>query len=590
MRAAIYARYSSENQRPESIEDQIASCRKLAAERGYLLVEDHVYADRAASGAREDRPGLNALRAAVPHDVFDVVLVDDLSRLARNTLLLLSTLEEFRFNGVRVVSVADGLDSDDREATIGIQVRGVFNELQLQDLRKKTLRGQIGQKERGFTVGEATYGFRSVPVGTIRIDKKGRPRPDGYRMTIDPREAAIILRIFSAFADGRSESSIVRELNSEGVAGRRKTHSGWSPATVHRMLRNEKYAGRWVWNKSETRRDPRSGRRRQFPKPESDWIVTDDEALRIVPPELWRRVQERLAAVRKTWPGGVGKRGFEGPRGGRVRHYPEELLSGAMVCGRCGGSIVKASGKNGGYYGCLGAAKSACENKLLVRRTLAERVILAAVRDRLASRENLAYVLEGVKEALARATSQTPETVKLKQGELEQEERRLANFIDFVADGRGSKALGAALVATEKKVDDLRSELEVLHRSQEALLAPPPLEWLEERIVRLQEVLERRTAPAALLLRKLLGQIKLEPVTPEVGRRYYRATTNLDVLALIEADPVSDRSETGSSALRWWRRRELNPRPRARHRRTLHACPLLFIRSRPGEEAKTASR
>src|SRR5512136_1023350 len=125
MRAAIYARYSSENQRPESIEDQIASCRKLAAERGYVVVEDHIYADRAASGAREDRPGLNALRAASTHDVFD---------------------------GVRVVSVADGLDSDDREATIGIQVRGVFNELQLQDLRKKTLRGQIGQKERGFTV------------------------------------------------------------------------------------------------------------------------------------------------------------------------------------------------------------------------------------------------------------------------------------------------------------------------------------------------------------------------------------------------------------------------------------------------------
>jgi DNA invertase Pin-like site-specific DNA recombinase len=212
--------------------------------------------------------------------------VDDLSRLARNTLLLLSTLEELRFNGVRVISVADGLDSDDREATIGIQVRGVFNELQLQDLRKKTLRGQIGQKARGFTVGEATFGYRSVPVGTIRMDKKGRPRPDGYRMTIDPREATTVLRIFNTFAGGRSESSIVRELNAEGVPGRRRSSRGWSPATVHGVLRNEKYVCRWVWNKSETRRDPRTGRRRQFPKPELDWIVTDDETLRIVPEDL----------------------------------------------------------------------------------------------------------------------------------------------------------------------------------------------------------------------------------------------------------------------------------------------------------------
>jgi len=66
-----------------------------------------------------------------------------------------------------------------REATLGIRVRGIFNELQLLDLRKKTLRGQLGQKSRGFFVGERTFGYRSVPVGDVRMDKKGRPRPDG---------------------------------------------------------------------------------------------------------------------------------------------------------------------------------------------------------------------------------------------------------------------------------------------------------------------------------------------------------------------------------------------------------------------------
>ena len=173
MRAAIYARYSSENQRPESIDDQISSCRKLAKERQYTVDVSHIYTDKAASGAREDRPALKALRAATVDANFCVVLVDDLSRLARNTLLLLSVLEELRFHGIRVVSVADGLDTDDENATVGIQVRGVFNELQLMDLRKKTLRGQIGQKQRGFIVGEATYGYRSVAVGEVRMDKKG---------------------------------------------------------------------------------------------------------------------------------------------------------------------------------------------------------------------------------------------------------------------------------------------------------------------------------------------------------------------------------------------------------------------------------
>ena len=119
---------------------------------------------------------------------------------------------------------------------------------------------------------------------------------------------------------------------------------------------------------------------------------------------------------------------------------------------------------------------------------------------------------------------------------------------------------------------------------------PPPLVWLEERIARLQERLDRRTAQSALLLRKLLGEIRLEPVTPEVGRPYYRAKTNLDVLALVENEPDSGGPESGSTALRWWRRRESNPRPKARRRRNLHACPLLLVRARRERAAETARR
>ena len=232
MRAAVYARYSSENQRPESIADQVASCRRLASERGFEVSDEHVYADEAASGALTDRSGLKALRAAAEQGQFQVVLVDDLSRLARNTLLMLSVLEEFRFNGVRVVSVADGLDTDDEESAVGIQIRGIFNELQLTDLRKKTFRGQLGQKQRGFVVGEATYGYRSVPVGHIRMDKKGRPRPEGYRMTIEPSEAAIVLRVFRTFSGGSSASAILRALNEEGVPSRRSGRGHWAPATI----------------------------------------------------------------------------------------------------------------------------------------------------------------------------------------------------------------------------------------------------------------------------------------------------------------------------------------------------------------------
>src|SRR3989337_838597 len=119
MRAAIYARYSSENQRPESIEDQISACRRLAAQREFTVLDDHLYRDQAQSGARRDRHGLASLLAAAQERQFDLVLVDDLSRLARDNYLMLSVLAELHFEGVRVVSVADGLDSNDERSEEG---------------------------------------------------------------------------------------------------------------------------------------------------------------------------------------------------------------------------------------------------------------------------------------------------------------------------------------------------------------------------------------------------------------------------------------------------------------------------------------
>jgi DNA invertase Pin-like site-specific DNA recombinase len=90
MPATVYARYSSENQRPESIDDQISACRKLAKQRSIVIADDHIYSDQAQSGARSDRPALAALMAAARSAEFDAVMVDDLSRLARDNHLMLS--------------------------------------------------------------------------------------------------------------------------------------------------------------------------------------------------------------------------------------------------------------------------------------------------------------------------------------------------------------------------------------------------------------------------------------------------------------------------------------------------------------------
>jgi site-specific DNA recombinase len=574
MLAAIYARYSSENQRPESIEDQVAACRRLAGQRGFTIVEDYVYSDQAQSGARKDRPGLAALLSSAERRQFQVVLVDDLSRLARDNYLMLSVLAELHFAGVRVVSVADGLDSHDEEATLGIQIRGIFNELQLRDLKNKTLRGQIGQKQRGFSVGEHTYGYRSVAVGATRLDKKGRLRPEGYKMEIDPQEAAMVLRIFRTYADGLSVIRIVRLLNDENVPGRIRSRKGWSPATVSRMLDNEKYIGHWVWNKTEQRRDPRTGRRRCFPKPASEWVIQEDESLRIVPQDLWEQVRSRRKEVRRSWPGGIGQRGFSPQQGGREKYFPTHLLSGAMVCGKCGATIAQVSGKGGGYYGCIGATKGSCDNKLLVRRSLVEKIILDTVQEQLSDPPHIEYVLRRVEAEVAKLYTHVPESIHLKEVELTAEGRRLANFVDFIGEGRGSRTLAQALLESERKVEALKEELESLRRCRGKVFQVPPIEWIQERLAKLKEILERNSDRSGLLLRKLLGPLRLEPTCcGDTDRPFYKATTSLNTLALLDPLTEGEGEERGSNSLQWWSRWDSNPRPPRCHRGALPTAP-----------------
>jgi hypothetical protein len=425
-------------------------------------------------------------------------------------------------------------------------------------------------------------------------------------MEIEPREAATVLRIFSEYGDGQSLTAIVKKLNREAVPGRIRSSKGWSPATVGRILDNEKYVGRWVWNRSESRRDPHTGRRRRFAKPESEWTVQTDERLRIVPIGLWEAVRARRTAVRRTWPG-EQRRGFSSAQGSREEHFPTHLLSGTMLCGSCGGAIAQVSGKSGGYYGCLAASKRACTNRILVRRSLAEKLIINAVRDRLGEPEEVARVLERVEQAVAELRSDLPETLRLKEAELASEERRLGNFLDFIGEGRGSKALGQAIVVTERRVEGLRDEVGGLRASRERVFRAPPVDWIRERLDKLQEVLGRNTSRSAVLLRQFLGPIRLEPVQADIGRPYYRAITAIDVVALIDTPPDSEGPDGGSNSLRSWRWRESNPRPRAsiwvfygRSRRGVcrpeaptgggpQGQPVSDVRRRPTDETATVS-
>jgi DNA invertase Pin-like site-specific DNA recombinase len=174
MKAAIYTRYSSENQSEKSIDDQVRVCRTYIQQHDMTVEDPHIFVDEAISGSLINRPGLQALEKAAENREFGAVVVDDLSRLSRSNHQMLTLVLKFNYYQVKIISVSDGIVTDDDNAKLSIHVRGLVNEMYLDDLRKKTIRGLEGQKLRGFSAGEAVYGYRTKPVGELKLKRSSK--------------------------------------------------------------------------------------------------------------------------------------------------------------------------------------------------------------------------------------------------------------------------------------------------------------------------------------------------------------------------------------------------------------------------------
>ena len=142
-RCAAYARYSSDRQSPQSIDDQLRMCRNFAEGHGLEIVEDHVYTDAAVSGESDERLGLERLLGAAFSSVrpFDTILVDDTSRLARNLADAMRLYQRLNFAGVRVVAVSQGIDTSDEQADVLVTVHGLVDALYVKELAKKLTAG-----------------------------------------------------------------------------------------------------------------------------------------------------------------------------------------------------------------------------------------------------------------------------------------------------------------------------------------------------------------------------------------------------------------------------------------------------------------
>lgn len=430
MRIAAYARYSSDQQREASLEDQLRNCRNYCERMEWPLPT--AFTDAAISGARLDRAGYRQLLDNIHN--FDIVLVDDLSRLGRDKDEVGKIVKRLTFHGVRLIGVSDGVDTARKGHKLDVGLRGLMSELYLDDLADKTRRGLEGRALKGASAGGLPYGYRIVGIGERAIDEP---------------QATIVRRIYAEFLAGSSPRKIASDLNQEGIPSPRG--GTWALSAIYGdqrrglgILANPIYYGRQIWKRSTWVKHPDTGRRQPQPLPESEWVITDKPELAIVQQETWDAVQARIRQRKiSTQEDGASK--------GR---RPQHLFSGILRCGVCGGPMVVVDRYR---YGCAthkDRGEAACKSRLRVARADIEAALLAGIKEELLTDAAFEQFEREARGALKRASPVEPLKLKLDVAMRERD-----NIMAAIKAGILTPSTKQALEAAEREVASVQAQI-----------------------------------------------------------------------------------------------------------------------------------
>ncbi len=500
IRAALYARYSSDQQNAASIADQQRICRERAEREGWQIVGS--FEDAAISGASMIlRPGVQKLLADAQAGKFDIVLAEALDRVSRDQADVATFYKHLQFARVPLITLAEGEISE-----LHVGLKGTMNALFLKDLAKKTHRGLRGRVEKGFSAGAVGYGYRMVR----RLNCEGE-LVRGER-EIDPAQALIVERILREFAAGRSPRAIACDLNAEGIAG--PAGKPWRDTSIRGdvrrgtgILNNELYVGVRVWNHKHSVKDPNTGKEVTRLNPESEWIRNAVPELRIVSDALWEAVKrqqqmlaERYALVKEA----AQSRSAQGLR------RPAYLLSGLLECGTCGGTYAVVVGDR---YGCVGHHRSRnCSNGRTIRREEIERRALAGIAERLVSADKIEAAVAAYAAHINRENRERRIQANADRRALAKVDKAVAGIMAAIEDGLYQPSMKARMAELE------RERVEISARLAEAPQDVPDVhpgiaEIYKRKVARLTETLGD---PDTLLdassdIRSLVGKIVLYP-------------------------------------------------------------------------------
>ena len=475
MRVALYVRVSTERQQQaQTIEQQLVQLREyVAGQDDWALAEEHVFVDDGYSGAKLNRPGLDALRDQAARAAFELVLITAPDRLARKYVHQMIVLEELERQGCRVVFIDRPLSDDPHEQLV-VQIRGAVAEYERTLIADRMRRGRQAKLRSGQLLpwSRPPYGYRLDPE---------RPRdPAGVRA--EPVEAAIVQELFGAYAAG---GATLFALAQRLTARRLPSPTGrarWSVSTVRGLLTNPAYTGlaangrrrataaRGRWSALRSLGPGQSSR----PAPREEWITVPVPA--IVEPEQFEQVQRRLATNQ------------QGARRSTKHAY---LLRGLVSCGvcqlACTGRARRPDETRYTYYVCRGKAQpigshreERCPARFIPAGQL-DQLVWADLGDVLQHPELVARALER-----AQAGAWLPEELQRRQAALRKVRAGLERQRERLLEAYLAEAI--ELATFERKDADLRRQRDDLDAQDREITAQG------QRLAELSEIARSTTA------------------------------------------------------------------------------------------------
>lgn len=402
MKAVIYARYSSDNQREESIEGQIRECTEYAKYNDMEIVGQYI--DRAYSAKTDNRPDFQRMIKDSYRKQFDIVLVWKLDRFARDRFDSAYYKRILKKNGVRVISAKETISQGAEGILLESMLEG-YAEFYSAELAEKTKRGM---KENAL---KCKVNGVVVPLGYIE---------DGeHRFAIDEAYAPIVREVFALYLDGKGYKQIAQFLAEKGV--RQKSGKPITPNVVYTMLRNRKYIGEYKFGDT----------------------VIENGVPRIVSDDMFSAVQNKIAQNKKA--------------PARKKAIDEYLLTTKLFCGECGAMMVGESGHSMTgriyhYYRCVHTKKVKTCGKKPVRKDWIENLVIQEALRILNDRE----IVEQLADRLYELQGEESAYLQSLRKSLSDTQKSLSNVMKAIEQGiitETTKARLEELEAAKKKLE-----------------------------------------------------------------------------------------------------------------------------------------